>query len=965
MNRDWLRGFLQLGARAKVDGIPPADIERQEDTVLRALELLEEQPGVVLADEVGMGKTYEALGIAAAFRHRNPRSRIVVVTPGPDLNKKWFKEFQSFSPIFDFKGDIVPTRKLPEFVRAVRRHPIVVAPVTMFRTGRASGDTAYLLSLYCHWRGLHGNTAKAILGRFGLGAHERVDVRHERFLGILGLEKVSPHLLRAFRRGRGEGSAGLDDLYEAGGIAAFENKEAVRKALHRARFVLTGRLMPKIDLLIVDEAHKLKNPVALQTQAMRLAFRQRFRKALFLTATPFQLQVSELREIFSLFGSAEGAPADLEERIEALLSAVAEYQRQYDEFQETWSSLDPVAAARFRTWYDEGDAPTEELEDPALGVVARQIAALKTLKEELIEPGFRQWMIRSLREEKRNYRRHLRERLPSQGVGVLPFLLYERLVAELFRRRRPTHKAAVEINMVSSYAAALGGALFTGESEIPGEAKDYRELLRNILGALAGRAHDHPKIEATVRDALDAAERGEKTLIFCARTATIERMHEALDTAWKARILERWQRIYPQETPEKIFDHREDDTLHRGRHAQLQVRFHRPRDALFLALREPYLRTLADVSGWALAHLPLVVDEANRILAGLRVSRTAAERLDYELAKRCVEQAVALLVPDVFPGKERLLPPDYLRLGLDLEEDEEEARLVGEHPPQWRITARVATAVMGSAGSLWEAKASLLERLPWELRERVVDRLARFLTFRQVAFLPELLQEALAAGLAVESIESAAVLEFLPAFWRTETGARWRERLEDFLRYFVSREREKQEEILGGPIRTEEFVRDSRHGEGRERLGEAFNTPLYPMVLIANEVMQEGLDLHRNCRRIVHHDLGWNPAQIEQRIGRIDRLGSLTSRLREHDGKATLDVLYPVILGTIDERLYRTVRTREKWLEFLLGAPPNFAEYSFGEEEPPPLPDRLGAELTIDLGPRKPTAPALPTAKSA
>jgi hypothetical protein len=32
--------------------------------------MLDERPGIVLADEVGMGKTFEALGIAAAFRHR-------------------------------------------------------------------------------------------------------------------------------------------------------------------------------------------------------------------------------------------------------------------------------------------------------------------------------------------------------------------------------------------------------------------------------------------------------------------------------------------------------------------------------------------------------------------------------------------------------------------------------------------------------------------------------------------------------------------------------------------------------------------------------------------------------------------------------------------------------------------------------------------------------------------------------
>jgi hypothetical protein len=123
------------------------------------------------------------------------------------------------------------------------------------------------------------------------------------------------------------------------------------------------------------------------------------------------------------------------------------------------------------------------------------------------------------------------------------------------------------------------------------------------------------------------------------------------------------------------------------------------------------------------------------------------------------------------------------------------------------------------------------------------------------------------------------------------------------------------------------------------------------MILVANEVMQEGLDLHKNCRRVVHHDLVWNPAQVEQRIGRIDRLGSLTSQLRKNGFDVTLDVLYPVIRGTIDERLYHTVKNREKWLEFLLGAPPNFSEYSFSDEELPPLPEKLCADLAIDLGP--------------
>ena len=61
--------------------------------------MLDDRPGIVLADEVGMGKTYEALGVAAATRHTRDRSRIVVITPGPDLNGKWASEFSRFSEI--------------------------------------------------------------------------------------------------------------------------------------------------------------------------------------------------------------------------------------------------------------------------------------------------------------------------------------------------------------------------------------------------------------------------------------------------------------------------------------------------------------------------------------------------------------------------------------------------------------------------------------------------------------------------------------------------------------------------------------------------------------------------------------------------------------------------------------------------------------------------------------------------
>src|SRR5206468_8590016 len=50
-----------------------------------------------LADEVGMGKTYVALGAVALFRHFNPSFRILVIAPRENIQKKWVKELLNFT----------------------------------------------------------------------------------------------------------------------------------------------------------------------------------------------------------------------------------------------------------------------------------------------------------------------------------------------------------------------------------------------------------------------------------------------------------------------------------------------------------------------------------------------------------------------------------------------------------------------------------------------------------------------------------------------------------------------------------------------------------------------------------------------------------------------------------------------------------------------------------------------------
>lgn len=69
--------------------------------------------------------------------------------------------------------------------------------------------------------------------------------------------------------------------------------------------------------------------------------------------------------------------------------------------------------------------------------------------------------------------------------------------------------------------------------------------------------------------------------------------------------------------------------------------------------------------------------------------------------------------------------------------------------------------------------------------------------------------------------------------------------------------------------------------EGVSRAGDIisnFNSPFRPFVLASTSLGQEGLDFHYYCRRIMHWNLPYNPVELEQREGRINRFKGLVIR---------------------------------------------------------------------------------------
>jgi superfamily II DNA/RNA helicase len=133
----------------------------------------------------------------------------------------------------------------------------------------------------------------------------------------------------------------------------------------------------------------------------------------------------------------------------------------------------------------------------------------------------------------------------------------------------------------------------------------------------------------------------------------------------------------------------------------------------------------------------------------------------------------------------------------------------------------------------------------------------------------------------------------------------------------------------------------------RERIFAGFNTPLLPEILVCTSVGGEGIDLHRHCRRIVHYDLAWNPAVLEQRTGRVDRIGSKTFREREaaKEGEGpSLEVGVPFLAGTYDERMFEELRMRAQTFKVLTGGDVTTDSTSYRADDVSGADDEKGSE---------------------
>jgi ERCC4-related helicase len=261
------------------------------------------------------------------------------------------------------------------------------------------------------------------------------------------------------------------------------------------------------------------------------------------------------------------------------------------------------------------------------------------------------------------------------------------------------------------------------------------------------------------------------------------------------------------------------------------------------------------------------------------------------------------------------------------------------------------------------SKSLATASVPHDHHDLLIDVMRRFLRVKTtlIRCFPLAELDSLPPELAVDKTLS----------FSDESGISWQQKFQTFIE-FITEQRSTEERRFyleaasrtqTGGIRVEGEESDEDDDDGitialanvqeatgktkrqkRSRLMRAFNTPFLPDILVCSQVMAEGVNLQRFCRHVIHHDLAWNPSDIEQRTGRIDRLGC------KAEGRQSIVVYLPYLDGTADERQYRVITDRERWFRVVMGQDEVARLITSDSGGSFPLPDGISDELSFDLG---------------
>lgn len=950
---------LVLGSRYN-DRVPRSDQERQRTEVQHILTRLRVQPGVILADEVGMGKTFVALAVVYCIASRSKRGPAIIMVP-PNLIDKWEQDLKTFCELYlDGPHPVNRDTATPGELRSkqafrygVARHSVELMKllddpprscchVIFLGQGamaRRQSDKWIRLALIREALRRHGRGGATQLIKVKKVIHRFLaDLLHaigEQSASTWG-EDVWRDLLKSdpmqwkdiYNATVRESRELTDDPVPKAVVSALnkglidlkplavalegmplrsmsrdsdrqriaEAREALKQVEAEAWKELLAQAKWRSPLLVMDEAHHLKNPATSLARQLQSpdseddlktgdgAMAKAFDRMLFLTATPFQLGHQELIRVLERFGDVK------------------------------WDKAMPQDLASFQ----------EELQALSHSLTESQRTAILLQK---------------------CWTRLRSEELPSDGNADEWWASLQGLPAD---QLTPRHRA-----LLDAYDNAR-----KWRAEAEGKLKPW--IVRHNKGdfwsgteiARRARLHGASMLEAAGNGiGLEVPPSQLLPFFLAARSAVApgkDLLGEALCSSYEAFRQTRLHRTVERDEHEYESDH--VDLTH---------------STWYLSEFDTALEKCSGrIHPKIAATIQKAVDlwENGEKVLVFAFYRHTCRALRLHISEE-IERRIISLARRRFAGAGR----PHTDAEIDSALESIQRRFMDDpKSPARRALDRALYAIVDRR-SEGLVNATIIR----EQRDQLVEIMRRFLRVNTtlVRCFPIHEHDSLEPHLAIRSMLDK----------EDGSGLSWRAKFEGFIDFLIDRCSSAQRDAyLDAAMRTQtgairvtvgEHANDSENGnatddtetamtlanvqlatgetkrEHRSRLMRAFNTPFFPDIFVCSEVMGEGVDLQRYCRYVIHHDLAWNPSQIEQRTGRIDRLGC------KAENKHPIHIYLPYLAGASDERQYRVMSDREQWFRIVMGQDevakliPDDADH-----DRPPLPASFSEGLSFNLG---------------
>lgn len=919
--------------------------EEQLEGAVAIHNTLERNRFAYLADEVGLGKTYVALGAFALFRHFNPEFRLLVIAPKKNIQEKWIKELRNFTRNnFRF-----PDLRVKALHDAPARSPVHCENLYEFaRETSLDPDRDFFLRLTSFG--------------FGLSAEESEGWRRRRDR----IRELLPWIAEE----------------------AFDLHSKERFKENYARAVCCA--IPEFDLVIVDEGHNLKG--GLQKSA---ALRNRLLALTFGNDTD-ERSASERRR-FPRYGP----------RAKRLLFLSATPLE--DDYRHIWNQLDVFGFGGEVTLLADRNAADEEKRKVVSTFLIRRVSSVRTGGRDLTKNLYRrEWRAGGVQQHDKplplpDDRQRLIVALVQKKVGEL--LAHERFNHSfqigMLASFESFFRTAKVVNDDGENSGTFDDADQT-ENVVERQGIDVDQVNK-----LADSYHrrfkqflPHPKMDSLVESLKTCFDSGRKALVFVRRVASVKEIEQKLeaeydkwlfarlrtelradlrrrldqvisryDTERTARGVRMSDSVVDREvTDDEIAPDTADDRggidtffawFFRGEGpegilsaAAIANRFTQSRFALSSFFADNYAADLLGTppgsvfdslqrdTKWPADRLRQELE--SRAGHALKVDQKRRTHLDLFFAfQRAAVSIIAetsdslrnkaeVILHQVFPPVTSDAAPvalgewletptffTFLRQRPELRKEiwpEDESKeyvaifrrrelrreLVGSMFRRGHAFIDLYVTIANRLGRL-ETRGSDSEDLDnRELARELLDLLER--------------EKADGAFRAYHELREAAVHFDLildvnaPGLWESE------------------RRFEEVRADLGRLLRAQQPV-GGMFGEVSKTLVAQFRMPGYPFVLVTTDLLQEGEDLHLFCSDIYHYGISWMPSSMEQRIGRIDRVRSQTERRLTRlptspHGDDLLQVYYPFLAETVEvfqvnrvlERVDRFIRLMHETL---------------------------------------------------